>query len=61
MAKDLIWGRCNVEKRKVGGATGPQVGEKVNAQPVLEAGGKGFLLRFYCILFLQKSLRNRFS
>ena len=58
---DLIWSRCRVNKRKVGGATGPQVGEKVNAQPVLEAGGKGFLLRFYSILFLQKSPRNRFS
>ena len=25
MAKDLIWSRCRVNKRKVGGATGPQV------------------------------------
>ena len=39
---DLIWSRCNIEKRKVGGATGPQVGEKVNAQPMLDDGGEGF-------------------
>ena len=37
-----IWSRCRVEKRKVGGATGPQVGERVNAQPMLDDGGEGF-------------------
>ena len=26
----------------MGGATGPQVGEKVNAQPMLDDGGEGF-------------------
>ena len=31
-----------LEKRKVGRATGPQVGERVNAQPMLENGGEGF-------------------
>ena len=37
-------------------------GEKVDAQPMLDDGGEGcFLLRFYSILFLQKSPRNRFS
>ena len=30
-----------VNKRKVGGATGPQVGERVNAQPMLDDGGEG--------------------
>ena len=42
MAKDLIWSRCRVNKRKVAGATGPQVGETVNAQPMLDDGGEGF-------------------
>ena len=52
MAPGLIWHRCRVEKRKVGWATGPQVGEKVNIQPMLEDGGEGFLwLRYYSILF----------
>ena len=30
------------KQRKVGGATGPQVGERVNAQPMLDDGGEGF-------------------
>ena len=52
MAKDLIWSRCRVNKRKVAGATGPQVGEKVNAQPMLDDGGEGFLwLRDYSLFF----------
>ena len=55
MAPDLIWSRCRVEKKKVGWATGRQVGEKVNTQPMLEDGGEGwwrFLrLRYYSILF----------
>ena len=29
------------KKRKVGRATGPQVGEKVNTQPMLDDGGEG--------------------
>ena len=46
------------EKRKVGWATGPEVGEKVNIQPMLEDGGEGFLwLRYYSILF---PCKNRF-
>ena len=61
MAPGLIWSRCRVEKRKVGWATGPQVGEKVNIQPMLEDGGEEwwrFLrLRYYSILF---SCKNRF-
>ena len=36
-------------------------GETVDAQPMLDDGGEGFLLRSYSILFLQKSLRNRCS
>ena len=61
MAEGLSWSRCRVEKRKVGWATGPQVGEKVNIQPMLEDGGEGwwrFLrLRYYSILF---PCKNRF-
>ena len=51
---DLIWSRCSRKKRKAGRATGPQVGEKVNTQPMLENGGEGFcgsdtiLLFFAC-------------
>ena len=42
VSSSRIWSRCRVNKRKVGGATGPQVGERVNAQPMLDDGGEGF-------------------
>ena len=36
----------------MGGATGPQVGETVDAQPMLDDGGEGFLwLRDYSLFF----------
>ena len=50
----LSWSRCRVEKRKVGWATVPQVGEKVNIHPMLEDGEgwwRFLRLRYYSTLF----------